>query len=237
MNVVIGGASGIGAAVAAALPGETLVADRRGAEVTCDVTDRASLDELVARVDRLDALVVTAGLSPSMAPAADIMRVNLAGPANVLEAFDPLVGEGTVAVVVASMAGHMAGDLDGDLLARLEDPVRAAEAGLTDDPGMAYVLSKHGVILLVRRTAAAWGERGARIASVSPGVVDTPMGAQEIASGNGTDQMAAASALGRAARPEELASVVAFLCSDAASYVTGVDWVVDGGSLASMGLG
>jgi len=96
------------------------------------------------------------------------------------------------------------------------------------------VYAKAGVIRLVRRTAASWGRRGARIVSVSPGVVDTPMGTAEIASGNGTEEMAAASALGRAGRPEELAKVIAFLCSDAASYVTGTDVLVDGGTVAAL---
>jgi NAD(P)-dependent dehydrogenase (short-subunit alcohol dehydrogenase family) len=237
MNVVIGGASGIGAAVAAALPGDTLVADRAGGDVACDITDRASLEALAGRIDRLDALVLTAGLSPSLADADSIMAVNLAGAANVVEVFDPLVADGTVGVLLASMAGHMAGGIDPDTLASLDNPHHAAAAHLTDDPGAAYVLSKFGVMLLVRRTAASWGARGARIVSVSPGVVDTPMGRSEAASGNGTEDMAAMSALGRQARPEELAAVIAFLCSDAASYVTGVDWPVDGGSLAAMGMG
>jgi NAD(P)-dependent dehydrogenase (short-subunit alcohol dehydrogenase family) len=233
MNVVIGGASGIGEAVVKLLPGETLVADRVGGDVECDITDRASLDALVAQVDRLDALVLTAGLSPSMADAEAIMTVNLAGTQLVLDAFDPLIGEGTVVVLLASMAGHM-GALPPEVLAVLDDPASAPAAMLTDDPGYAYMMSKQGVMRLVRRTAAAYGARGARIVSVSPGVVDTPMGKSETAAGNGTAEMAAASAFGRPARPEELANVIVFLCSDKASYVTGTDWLVDGGSVASV---
>ena len=237
MNVVIGGAAGIGAATAAALPGETLVADREGGDVACDVTDRASLDAVVERVDRLEALVLTAGLSPSSGDAAAIMAVNLVGAARVVEAFEPLAEEGSVAVLLASMAGHMAGGFDPATLAALEDPDDPAVVGITDDPATAYVLSKYGVMRLVRRTAPTWGARRARIVSVSPGVVDTPMGRREAAAGNGTAEVAAGSALGRQGRPQELAAVIAFLCSGGASYVTGVDWPVDGGSLAAMGLG
>jgi NAD(P)-dependent dehydrogenase (short-subunit alcohol dehydrogenase family) len=210
-----------------------VVADRVGGEVDCDITDRASLDALVARVDRLDALVVTAGLSPALAGADDIMRVNLFGTALVLEAFDPLIAQGTVVVLVASMAGHL-GQLPPEVVAVLDEPASAPAAALTDDPATAYVMSKLGVIRLVRRTAGAYGARGARIVSVSPGVVDTPMGKQETAADNGTADVAAAAALGRQARPEELAEVIAFLCSSKASFVTGVDWLVDGGAVAAL---
>lgn len=234
MNVVIGGASGIGAAVAAALPGDTLVADLRGGDVRCDVTDRASVAAVAATVDRLDALVVTAGLSPALAGARAILDVNLAGTATVLDVFDPLVGEGTVGVCLASMAGHL-GDWSAEVLAALDDPVGAPAAGLTDDAATAYLVSKLGVIRLVRRLAVSWGRRGARIASISPGVVATPMGEAELASETGSREIVAMSALGRTARPEEIAAVIAFVCSPAASFLTGTDLLVDGGAIAALG--
>ena len=234
VHVVIGGGSGIGAAVVPLLGGTTLVADRAGAEHHCDLTDPEPLRALAAQVDHLEALVVTAGVSPSMATGEVILDVDLVGMARVLDAFDHLVGPGTVAVCVASMAGHMM-TLPPELTEVLDRPLdREAVVGLTDDPSMAYVYSKQGVMRLVRRSAPSWGQRGARIVSVSPGVVETPMGAAEMAAGNGTSDMAAASSLGRAARVEELANVIAFLCSDAASYVTGTDVLVDGGTVAAV---
>lgn len=99
---------------------------------------------------------------------------------------------------------------------------------------MAYILAKHGVLRLVRHTSAAWGRRGARIVSVSPGVIETPMGLAEIAAGNGTAEMIDLSALGRAGHPEEVARVIAFLCSEDSSYVTGTDILVDGGTTAAL---
>lgn len=117
----------------------------------------------------------------------------------------------------------------------MDDPLdRDAVVGLTDDPSMAYVYAKQGVLRLVRRLVPSWGRRGARIVSVSPGVVATPMGEVEKASGNGTADIAAASCLGREGRAEELAAVITFLCSDAASYATGTDVLVDGGSVAAL---
>lgn len=237
MNVVIGGASGIGAAVVPMLDGRTIVADLRGTDPVCDITDPASVARLVETVDRLDALVVTAGLSPTMAPASRVMEVNLVGAARILHAFNSLVGEGTVAVLVASMAGHLAGDVPPETVAALDDPLGPDVLGLTDDPAMAYVLSKLGIRRLVCRTATEWGRRGARIVSVSPGVVDTPMGRAELSAGNGTTDTLNLSAMGRAARSDEIATVIAFLCSVQASFVTGCDWLVDGGACAAFGVG
>jgi NAD(P)-dependent dehydrogenase (short-subunit alcohol dehydrogenase family) len=234
MNVVIGGASGIGLAVATLLPGETLVADRAGGTVHCDLTDPASLVRLAGMVDHLDALVVTAGVSPAMADAHTIFDVDLAGMARVLQAFDGHVIAGSVAVCVASMAGHL-GAWPAETLERLDDPLSTPEAGLTDDPGTAYVLAKLGVIRLVRRTAPEWGRRGARIVSVSPGVVETPMGRLELSSTEGTSEISSGCALGRTGRAEEVAAVIGFLCSEQASYLTGTDVLVDGGAVAVFG--
>jgi NAD(P)-dependent dehydrogenase (short-subunit alcohol dehydrogenase family) len=233
VNVVIGGASGIGAAVAELLPGRTIVSDRTGGDVACDLSDMTSLLDLASQVDRLDALVVTAGLSPAMADARTIFDIDLAGMARVLGAFDGRVTDGSVAVCVASMAGHI-GDWPSETLAALDDPLTSPSANLTDDPAIAYILAKLGVIRLVRREASRWGERGARILSVSPGVVDTPMGTLELAKTAGAAETVATSALRRVGRSKEVASVIAFLCSDAASYVTGTDVLVDGGAIAAL---
>lgn len=126
--------------------------------------------------------------------------------------------------------------LSGETLAVLDDPYAPLEtlAALADDrPELAYVLAKRGVIRLVRRRSKAWGERGARIVSVSPGVVDTEMGRQEERDQLGVEDMITGSALGRKARPAEIAAAVAWLCSDAASFVTGTDLLVDGGAVAA----
>ena len=206
----------------------------------CDIAGDASVRALAARVDRLDALVVTAGLSPSMATGEEIYEVNLVGMARLLAALDGAVGDGTAAVCFASIAGH-GPDAPADVLAVLDDPLapdicgRLRTAGIDpNDPGAAYGLSKQGVIRMIRRIALDWGPRGGRIVSVSPGIVDTPMGRLEFEHMPAMRQMVAVSALGRTGRPEELAAVAAFLCSSAASFVTGCDVLADGGWSATV---
>lgn len=235
MNVVIGGASGIGAATVPLLAGKTLVADRAGGDVICDITDRASIQALADRVDRLDALVVTAGVSPVQADARTVLDVDLAGVARVLDVFDPLVGEGSVAVCIASMAAHLVGPhIPDETIALLDDPLNEEILTATDDPGMAYGIAKAGVIQLVCRTALAWGPRGARCVSVSPGVIETPMGTAEMESGSGAKELMEIGPFARPGRPEEIAAVIAFLCSPAASFITGADILVDGGVVAAV---
>lgn len=233
MHVVVGGASGIGAAVAAVLPGEVLVADRTRGDVRCDVTDEASLRRLAAEVpvDALDSLIVTAGVSPAMTDPATIFDIDLRGTALVVQAFDSHVRAGTVGVCLASIAGHIA-DWPPEVLAAVDDPHAPLPAGLEPDPATAYMWAKLGVIRLVRRLAGPWGERGARLLSVSPGVTLTPMGERELAESPGTAEVASGAPLGRPGRPEEIASVIAFLCSDGASFMTGTDVLVDGGAVA-----
>jgi NAD(P)-dependent dehydrogenase (short-subunit alcohol dehydrogenase family) len=235
MNVVIGGASGIGAATVPLLAGETMVADRAGADIVCDITDRASIERLATGVERLDALVLTAGVSPVQADARTILDVDLAGAARVLDVFGPFVGQGSVAVVVASMAAHLVGGhLSDDVLSAIDDPLSDRALAVSDDPGFAYAIAKVGVQRLVRRTALEWGSRGGRCVSVSPGVIATPMGLAEMESGLGASDLMRMGAFARPGRPDEIAAVIAFLCTPAASFLTGTDVLVDGGVVAAV---
>ncbi len=174
-------------------------------------------------------------MPPPQADARTILEIDLAGMARALDVFDSLVGEGTAAVCVASIAGHLGGDhVPPDALIVIDDPLSEAVLSLTDDPSMAYMMSKLGVMRMVRRKALQWGSRGGRCVSVSPGVIETPMGTLEMASGNGTAEVAAMGAFGRLGQAAEVAQVIAFLCSPAASFITATDILVDGGVVAAL---
>jgi len=208
-----------------------------------DVAEVARLADHVADLGRLRYCVHAAGVSPAMADWRSILAVDLAGTAVVVEGLRRNVTSGTVFVCFASMAPQLdpsapnpvaeavlGEPLAVDLVTRL----RAAVGDTLEDPGMAYVWAKRGVIQLVRREAVAFGRAGARICSVSPGIIDTPMGREEIAARPVNDMLLQMTPLGRHGSADEVAAAVMFLLSDEASYVNGADLLVDGGTVAAI---
>jgi NAD(P)-dependent dehydrogenase (short-subunit alcohol dehydrogenase family) len=106
-------------------------------------------------------------------------------------------------------------------------------------PGIAYAYAKRANQVRVRAASLSWGSKGARVVSISPGVIATPMGRQELegASGEHMRQLIDASGTGRIGTPDDVAAAVEFLVSPAASFITGVDLLVDGGAVAAMRYG
>ena len=213
-------------------------------ELICDVSDPSHINTVVETVSAyggLGALVHTAGLSPTMAEGKRIYEVNLVGTALLLEALLPHAGEGSVAVCISSLGGHMtAFKTTPEINALLDNPLqedlitRLDALGITDDSSAAYGYTKLGVQRLVINAAPEWGKRGARIVSISPGIFDTPMGRLELKHQKVMKRLISVSPLKRMGLPQEIAEVVTFVCSEKASFVTGVDWLVDGGATQAL---
>ncbi|MDB5970637.1 MAG: short-chain dehydrogenase [Hydrocarboniphaga sp.] len=205
-----------------------------------DVSDReavAQLAEAARHLGPLRTLVLTAGVSPLMAGSARIYEVDLLGTALVLDAFVELARAGSVAVVIASMAGSfipVSAELERALASLPAAQLLDAVAGLhRDEPQLAYCLAKRGTQLRVQAAALPWAARGARVVSVSPGLIATPMGRLEQSS----PEVAAVLAncpLKRIGNTEDIAAAVQWLASPAAGYVTGTDLRIDGGSVAAL---
>lgn len=226
-----------------------------GAEMHSFVADLGHPSEITnlatraAELGELHGLVHTAGLSPAMAPWDEILRVDLVGVARLLDAFLPQVGPHSVAVCLASVAGHMGAFdpamdavLDDVFTPDLEANYRVA-LGSEPDSGTTYRLAKRAVIRLCERVAVTWGRRGGRVVSLSPGLIDTEMGRLELADNPIKTWMVETTPLSARrcndetllpGRADDIAAAVAFLCSDAASFVSGCDLRVDGGLIGAM---
>lgn len=207
-----------------------------------DVSDASSVQELAEQVrgtGTLLGLVHAAGISPTMGDARRIFEVNLVGTQLVLDAFAEQVGPGTAAVCFSSSAAYqVAPFVTAEQDALLDAPLAAGffDAALSQfsDPGFAYAMSKRGVIRAAGRAAVEWGRRGGRVNSVAPGIIDTPMGRQELAGQPMMRDMLAACPAGRMGEPADVANVVRFLLSAEASYVSGIDVLVDGGMVQGL---
>ena len=264
--LVIIGAGGIGQAIArrqgagktvllADFADTTLAAAATGLEATgytvttqpVDVAARESvraLADAAADLGNVVQIVHTAGLSPNMAPADKILAVDLFGVAVVLEEFGRVVAAGGAGVVISSMAGHMGRHLPAEVeeaLARTpaDELLHVPFLTTITDSGVAYGTSKRANHLRVQAESLRWAERGARINSISPGIILTPLAQHELASPTGSRYRALieASAVKRVGTPEEVAAAAAYLLGPEASFVTGSDLLIDGGVIAALRAG
>ncbi len=262
--VVVIGAGQIGQAIArrVAVGKHVLLADlqQRNADAAAEVLGNAGYDVSVATIDvssrdAVHALVETAtragdvtglihaaGVSPSQAPAATILKVDLYGTALVLEEFGDVIAAGGAGVVIASQSGHRLPPLSVEQNNALATtPVEELlnlpflQPGRVTDSLHAYQLAKRGNSLRVMAQAVRWGKRGARINTISPGIIITPLAKDELAGprGDGYRRMIELSAAGRAGTPDEVGTVGALLMGPDGGFITGSDFLMDGGVTAA----
>lgn len=207
-----------------------------------DLADPAAIAALATTVTaqgQLRVLVHTAAVSQSLAASAHVIyAVNLSGTARLLDAMLALAGPSTVGVVIASMGAQfvtLAPEVE-RLLALA--PVGQLEAVVTEVPDFdsknkAYLIAKRGNQLRVEAQSLEWAKRGARLVSVSPGVISTAQGRLEMRAHAEVEALVRDSPAGRIGTPDDIAAIVEWLVGPHASYVTGVDIRADGGTIAA----
>jgi NAD(P)-dependent dehydrogenase (short-subunit alcohol dehydrogenase family) len=216
---------------------------------TVDVSSREAVHALVetARgLGEVTGLIHAAGVSPSQASPPTILKVDLYGTALVLEQFGNVIARGGAGVVIASQSGHRLLPLTVEQNKALATTPAEELLGLsflqpdqvTDSPH-AYQISKRGNSLRVMAEAVRWGKRGARINTISPGIIMTPLAKDELTGprGAGYRRMIELSAAGRAGTPDEVATVAALLMGPDGGFITGSDFLMDGGVTAAYWFG
>ena len=214
-----------------------------------DVSSRASVQALVETAKsfgEIFGVIHAAGVSPSQASPETILKVDLYGTALVLEEFGNVIARGGAGVVIASMSGHRLPALSAEQNAALATtPVEELlklpmlQLDKVTDPLNAYQISKRGNSLRVMAEAVRWGKRGARVNTISPGIIITPLANDELKGprGAGYRHMMELCAAGRAGTPDEVGTVGALLMGSDGAFITGSDFLMDGGVTAAYWFG
>ena len=212
---------------------------------TVDVSSREAVRALVgtaAGLGQVTGVIHAAGVSPSQASPATILKVDLYGTALVLEEFGNVIAPGGAGVVIASQSGHRLPPLSvAQNEALATTPVEALlglpflQPDQVTDSLHAYQLAKRGNSLRVMAEAVRWGKRGARLNTISPGIIITPLARDELTGprGEGYRRMIESSAAGRAGTPDEVGTVGALLMGPDGAFITGSDILMDGGVTAA----
>jgi NAD(P)-dependent dehydrogenase (short-subunit alcohol dehydrogenase family) len=212
---------------------------------TVDVSSREAVDALVGTATGLGevtGLIHAAGVSPSQASPSTILKVDLYGTALVLEEVGNVIAAGGAGVVIASQSGHRLAPLTVEQNKALATtPVQELldlpflQPDQVPDSLHAYQVAKRANSLRVMVEAVRWGKRGARLNTISPGIIITPLAKDELTGprGEGYRRMIESSPAGRAGTPDEVGTVGALLMGHDGGFITGSDILMDGGVTAA----
>lgn len=213
--------------------------------VEMDLSNRESIRAMIARAQGygdITMLVNAAGVSPSQAPIETILKVDLYGTAVLLEEVGNVIAEGGTGVTISSQSGHRMAALtpeqDRQLAMTPTEELLALpllQPGNIENTLHAYQLAKRCNVKRVMAEAVKWGERGARINSISPGIIVTPLAIDEFNGPRGDfyRNMFAKCPAGRPGTADEVANVAELLMRPQGAFITGADFLIDGGATAS----
>lgn len=211
----------------------------------CDISSRQSIQNLISFAQKFGEIayfINAAGVSPSQAPIEAILKVDLYGTAVLLEEVGKVIRGGGVGVTISSQSGHRMKQLGAKIDEQLATTpteelldLEVLQPENIDDTLHAYQLAKRCNIKRVMYEACRWGEKGARINSISPGIIVTPLAIDEFKGPRGDfyKNMFANCPSGRPGTADEVANVAEMLMSDKGAFITGSDFLADGGATAS----
>jgi NAD(P)-dependent dehydrogenase (short-subunit alcohol dehydrogenase family) len=210
-----------------------------------DLSSRDSIKDLIAealKYGEVSMMVNAAGVSPSQAPIKSILEVDLYGTAVLLEEVGKVIKVGGVGVTISSQSGHrmpaLGVEVDEQLATTPTEELlklNVLQPENIRDTLHAYQLAKRCNVKRVMAQAVKWGERGARINSISPDIIVTPLAIDEFNGPRGDfyRNMFAKMPAGRPGTADEVANVAELLMSDKGAFITGADFLIDGGATAS----
>lgn len=210
-----------------------------------DLSSRESILDMIREAQkfgRISMLINAAGLSPSQAPVEAILKVDLYGTAVLLEEVGKVIKAGGAGVTISSQSGHrmaaLSTEVDTQLAMTPTEELLALEVLQPEniqDTLHAYQMAKRCNVKRVMAEAVKWGDRGARLNSISPGIVVTPLAIDEFNGPRGDfyKNMFAKCPAGRPGTADEIAAVAELLMSNQGAFITGADFLIDGGATAS----
>lgn len=229
-----------------AAQGAAKILEDAGFETSAVAADLSSRESLLALIDHARSfgpianVINAAGVSPSQAPVETILKVDLYGTSVLLEEFGKAIAEGGSGVVISSQSGHRLPALPEEQNAALataptEELLALPFLSSITDTLKAYQYSKRCNVLRVMGEAPKWARRGATINSISPGIIITPLANDELRGprGDGYRRMIAGMPARRAGTPDEVGDLAEFLMSSRGRWITGADFLIDGGCTAS----